>query len=199
MRTLFLKGMVIGAGIFAGLAVTTLVAVTVTSFTTGETLTAAKLNENFTALKASVESLSSFPHYEIQDATGTKIADVTGIGPITSTGYRIYDLSPALNSSTGQMYYLGQITKYYETTDCTGTAYFPGKNYKDILTSVDGNSYYVSESATPVNFAAKSYYSGSCSTSTFTSRYYFPLTANDPAVTGFDPSSYTAPLKYVKK
>ncbi|MDH5720813.1 MAG: formylglycine-generating enzyme family protein [Spirochaetia bacterium] len=59
------KGFSLSIGISLGLAVTTLIAVTVSgvmnTFSSGETLDAAKMNENFTSLKTAIETIETCP------------------------------------------------------------------------------------------------------------------------------------------
>jgi len=63
-KNYFKKGFGIGSGIAAGLLATSIMAVTVTgvinSFNAGDSLDAAKINENFTSLRTAIESIPNW-------------------------------------------------------------------------------------------------------------------------------------------
>lgn len=63
LRERFSKSFIIGVGLALGLGFTAVIAVTVTgtvnSFTSGQQLESAKMNENFTSLKTAIEGITS--------------------------------------------------------------------------------------------------------------------------------------------
>lgn len=198
----FKKGFGIGAGLGLGFLGTSLLAVAISTFHQGEILTAGKLNENFQALKAAVDELSaSNGNYSIVDSTGKKLATSTTIGWINSKGFEVSGFVafylPSDTGSYGNYYDAGSIV-YYTSANCTGFPYAINSSRGIIrFLPIGSNFFYISLNATPEHVTLNSaYYSGGCSASSMGSVYAFRFLANDPAVTGFDPSAYTPPFRY---
>ena len=85
----------------------------------------------------------------------------------------------------------------YATTDCTGPAYTYNFPVGTIISNkFDGQLYYVGKNASPTDVTIGSYVdteTGQCLTATQTNTFY-PLTPNDPSVTGVSSATFSLPL-----
>lgn len=87
----------------------------------------------------------------------------------------------------------------YETTDCTGAAYTYNYPAGTILSNrMDGQLYYVTKNAVPVSLTIGSNVdtaSGQCvAISPSSSDTFYPLTLNDPLITGVSSSTFALPI-----
>lgn len=204
-RSWFFKGLYGGAGLALGFFGTALVAVTVTtltSFQSGEVLSSEKLNENFAALKAAIESI---PRYELVDSNDVKLADATPVGFLTETGYRanlLVNMGTTTALEVEQDYRTMQIV--YKSMNCKGTPHVAGSTGAAKSVFKAGSSFYYNpENPVTIQVTDYSYRdpeTGSCVQTTVSPAISLTqLIPNDSVITGFDPALYTPPFRVVRK
>ncbi|EPG67840.1 hypothetical protein LEP1GSC061_0360 [Leptospira wolffii serovar Khorat str. Khorat-H2] len=198
----FKKGIGLGAGLGVGFLGTSLVAVAVSTFNEGEILTAAKLNENFQALKTAVEAASaSSGNYSVVDSGGTKLGTLTPRGILNTKGYEVSGLvSLYLDRYTGAYgaYSAANWITYHTSTDCSGFSYVTDIAKGTIwYIASSAKFYYIPMNSTAEQITIKAYKVGNaCSSASTETIYAFKFIENDPAVTGFNPTSFIPPFKY---
>lgn len=204
-RSWFFKGLYGGAGLALGFFGTALLAVTVTtltSFQSGEVLSSEKLNENFAALKAAIESI---PRYELVDSNDVKLADATPVGFLTETGYRVnWMLGMGATSGLEIEHAYGSTQIVYASENCKGTRYIRGsETLAKSIYKTDKGFYYISDKPATVQATVYSYLIPATDMCGYvmdsTAISLVRLIPNDPAVTGFDPALYTPPFRVVRK
>lgn len=103
----------------------------------------------------------------------------------------------AIKHGTGYINYSSAIYGFaYTTTDCTGTPYGDANIYLQgtVLRRYSGEFFYIDKNAAATTVTINSVYGLSgCSSGTITSSYY-PLTPNDPTVTGVSLATFGTPI-----
>lgn len=202
-RSWFFKGLYGGAGLALGFFGTALLAVTVstmTSFQSGEVISSAKINENFAALKAAIESI---PRYELVDSNDVKLADATPVGFLTETGYRVnWMLGMGATSGLEIEHAYGSTQIVYASENCKGTRYIRGsETLAKSIYKTDKGFYYISDKPATVQATVYSYLIPATDMCGYVNSTVslVQLIPNDPAITGFDPALYTPPFRVVRK
>jgi len=166
------------------------------TFQSGQPALASEVNGNFAAVKDAVDANSALIPV-VKDGTGQVLGTfldftTSSFGPTYKVlNYNNYIL--AINMSIGA---LREETVFYLSSDCTGTPYF----YQPQSLIYDSFSlYYVPIGATPlIAPTTNSYYDIFSSTCVIETPSIwgalFPLTPNDPAVTGVSTTSFTTPI-----
>lgn len=136
------RGSFFAIGAAAVLLVSSLVAVTVTgvinSFSSGETLTAAKLNENFNSLKTAIESDTTLI---LKDSSGAEIGKV--VWPSMGGG-NAGDIKTGVISKNGYFFQVSATTGYVAATTIGSigtTAYYSNSGCSIPINGVDPNFY----------------------------------------------------------
>lgn len=126
------------------------------------------------------------------------------LGEMTLNGQFISDKGffGAVSRSNADGIIGSKTSRYFSTTDCTGTPYNYSSYGPSVFLDYSGTTYYSLSSDTPVAFAFKS---GSSSTGCFShptntnQTYFSPVYVNDPAITGVPNYPLSGPITLVRE
>ena len=165
------------------------------TFTSGTTAKSAEVNTNFEYVNYSNIVVKDGNRNEIGPLVDMRLKDEPTFEILNSNGYIMsvrWD-NGEINDETHTF-----LDFSYTSTDCSGADYTYVWNHSpgSVLRRSSGELFYIDKNASKTTMTVNSYYSGgTCSSETFITDYeFYPLTANDPSITGVSSANFATPI-----
>lgn len=162
------------------------------TFTAGNVISAAEMNANFDAIIADINRIDGLLALDgtmtLVDGNGATIGSIIDFPTAVPLVYNQQRYFFDVKKDTGKIV----STIYYTGFNCDGTPYSHGPPGK-VVSDISNAKWYIPKNATTISVTTQSYDDwGLCLGGSYTHSVY-PITANDPAVTGV-PNTFVLPL-----
>ena len=158
------------------------------------------ISDNSAAIAEGDAALASRLGAVVRDGNGEEIGQLISIGENLWTLIAINQLGYIQNVSFRDGT-LGSGALVYESSDCSGTPYatytFGGHVQRYFDSFGNPSLYFIDKSAVPVsNFSSESLsFESGCFTQSDSGRTAWPVSINDPAITGVSSGTYSLPIR----